>query len=168
MTAFEISDIKSFMSRLFGSPLFDHFLLAEATIQTVATYHIDGQLNRSFFSEKELEEKHLSDCPCAPFSLLRESCFTMMKGKNVPLSFQFVFQLSPENMARTLNTSGSTFTSDDVSAMFINLNYKNGKLICTTGISYKLFSMDKSLDREWDALVEKFFKKNRIEIDPVQ
>lgn len=167
MTAFEISEIKAFMSRLLGSPLFDHFLLSEATIQTVVTYHIDGQLHPSFFPAEELEERHLSNCPCAPFSLLRESCFAMMKGKNVPLSFQFIFQLSPENMARTLAQSSSPFTSEDISAMFINLNYKNGKLICTTGISYKIFSMDKSLEQEWDALVEKFFKKNRIEIDPV-
>lgn len=81
----------------------------------------------------------------------------MMKGRNVPLYFQFVFQLSPENMQRTLAQCDSSFTPSDISAMFINLTFKDGKLTATTGISYRIFSLDKSLEQAWDKLVEKFF-----------
>lgn len=168
MTAFEICDIKQFMNKLLASPLFDNFLLSEATIQTGVTYQIDGLLQSSFYQEEQLEELGLNKYKYIPFSLVRSNCFDLMKGKNVPLSFRFVFLLSPENMANTLAQTSSSFSEADVSGMFINLNFKNGKLICTTGISYKIFSIDKTLEQEWDRLVERFFKKNMLEIQPVE
>ncbi|MBQ8663162.1 MAG: hypothetical protein IJ471_04830 [Eubacterium sp.] len=167
MTAFTISDIKQFMNRLLGSPLFDNFLLSEAMIQTGVTCQIDGSLQKSFYTEEQLEELGITDYPYAPFSLVRGNCFDLMKGKHVPVSFRFVFLLSPENMANTLEHSHSSFTANDISGMFINLNYRGGKLTCTTGISYKTFSMDKTLEQEWDVLVERFFKKSQIEMEPV-
>lgn len=167
MTAFTISDIKQFMNRLLGSPLFDNFLLSEAMIQTGITHQIDGSLQKSFYTEEQLEELGIADYPFAPFSLVRGNCFDLIKGKNVPLAFRFVFLLSPENMVNTIERSHSNFKTSDISGMFINLNYKNGKLTCTTGISYKTFSLDKSLEQEWDMLVERFFKKNQIDIEPI-
>ena len=163
MTALEISEIKPFMAQFLGGTLFDHFLLSEATIHTFSAYHIDGRLLKDFYSSEELEAHGLTDLPCIPFSLVRETCFSMMKGRNVPLYFQFVFQLSPENMQRTLAQCDSSFTPSDISAMFINLTFKVGKLTATTGISYRIFSLDKSLEQAWDKLVEKFFRKHDIE-----
>lgn len=167
MTAFEICDIKQFMNRLLGSPLFDNFLLSEAVIQTNITYQIDGKLQTSFYQEEQLETMRLTDCPYVPFSLVRSNCFDLIKGKNVPLSFRFVFLLSPENMANTIEHNHGSYQPGDVSGMFININYRNGKLTCTTGISYKIFSIDKSLEQEWDELVERFFKKNQIPIETI-
>lgn len=163
MTAFEISELGSFMAKLLKTPLFDNFLLVEATVQTSVTFHIDGQLHPEFFSEEECTEKGLTDCPCAPFSLVRETCFSMIKGRNTPVSFQFIFQLSPENAANTLAKSRSGFTPEDITGMFINLNYKNRKLTATTGISYKTFTLEKTLEKEWDALVEKFLQINQVQ-----
>ena len=163
MTAFEICEIKSFMTQFLGSSLFDHFLLSEATIHTFSAYHIDGRLLKDFYSSEELEEQGLTDLPCVPFSLVRETCFSMMKGRNVPLYFQFVFQLSPENMQRTLSQCNTTFTPSDISAMFMNITFKDGKLTVTTGISYRIFSLDKSLEHAWDQLAERFFRKHGID-----
>lgn len=165
MTAFEISDIKHFMSQLLGTSLFDHFLLTEGIISTGITYTIDGHINDSFYSEADIENLRLQNLSYLPFGQLRGTCFSIIKGKNTPVSFHFVFMLSPENMKHTLEQSGSSFTANDISGMFINLTFKNQKLICTTGISYKLFSTDKTLDHEWDLLVEKFFRKHQIPIE---
>ena len=85
-----------------------------------------------------------------------------MKGKKKPGYFKFVFLLSPQNQASTVEKSGSNFSNDDIRAMYLNLVYKNDTLTCTTGISYKLFSLDKTLEQEWDRLVLLFFKKNHI------
>lgn len=167
MTAFEIKDIKQFMNRLLGSNLFDNFLLSEAVIVSNITYQLDGSLQKSFYSEETLEELGIKDYSFVPFSLVRTNCFDLIKGKNTPLSFRFVFLLSPENMANTIARSHSQFHVSDVSGMFINLNYRGGKLTCTTGISYKTFSMEKTLEQEWDALVEAFFKKNQIDIESI-
>ena len=42
MRAFQIQDVKSFMSHLLLSNTFDRFLLTEASITTFNTFFIDG------------------------------------------------------------------------------------------------------------------------------
>ena len=51
--------------------------------------------------------------------------------------------------------------------MYLHFTYKNDVLICTTGISYRLFSLDKSLEQEWDRLVLIFLRQNGIAAEPV-
>ena len=36
------------------------------------------------------------------------------------------------------------------------------QLLCTTGTSLKIFTLDKQLDRVWDEMVRKFFRKNQV------
>lgn len=165
MTVFEISGIRHFMSRLLGSSLFDHFLLVEGSINAGITYTLDGRINKSFFPETDMEELHLQNLDCIPFSCVRNTCFEIIRGKNTPVSFHFVFKLSPENMAHTIKCCNTSFVPDDISGMFLNINFKDGRLTCTTGISYRLFSADRSLEHEWDRLAVRFFRKNQIEIE---
>jgi predicted fused transcriptional regulator/phosphomethylpyrimidine kinase len=73
-----------------------------------------------------------------------------------------VLALSPENLHRTLESIGSSFTEDDISGVFLNIRYQNQLLSLTTGISYKIFSVDKTLDAEWDRLVKQFLKQHEI------
>lgn len=162
MIALELVDIKDFMNKLLRSEVFDHFLLQEATIHSSASYVIDGKINRSFYSQQELEELHLENNSYLPFSMLRTNCFDLIKGKRTPTSFRFVFMLSSENLERTLASIGSSFTASDLSGVFLNLKYQNQLLTLTTGISYRIFSPDKTLDNEWDYLVQKFLKQNQI------
>ena len=39
--------------------------------------------------------------------------------------------------------------------MYLNLNYDGTRLTCTTGISLKLFTMDKTLEKAWDDAAQK-------------
>ena len=50
MIALQIKEVKSFMGKLLGTECFDSFLLEEAVITTYNTFHIDGRINREFFS----------------------------------------------------------------------------------------------------------------------
>ncbi len=70
--------------------------------------------------------------------------------------------LSPQNTANTLLHSESGFTESDIKGIFLNLTFQNGQLLLTTGISYASFSMDHTLDQEWDLLVKKFLNKYAI------
>ena len=167
MTAFEIPELGVFMPKLLKTSLFDPFLLVEATVRTSVTWQVDGRLHLEFFSEQEREEKRLQDCPCTPFSLVRETVFSMMKGKNLPLSFQFVFLLAPENTGKLLAEAGLGSAADAVSGLHLNLNYRNGKLTATTGVSYRTFTRDKAAEQEWDAAVEKFFRTNHIAAESI-
>lgn len=162
MIAIQLIDVKDFMHKLLCSQLFDHFLLKEALIRTYTDFSIDGRLNHDFFHTEDPAYEQLKDLAMAPFSLLRPACFQLIKGSHTPLGFQFIFLLSPQNQRRTIENSGCSFQPEDVTGMFLNLKYQDQTLTCTTGISYRTFSLDKSLEHEWDRLIPVFFKNHQI------
>ena len=162
MIALKISEIKDFMNKLLCQEVFDHFLLQEAVIHTNAAYQINGTIPPDFYSEDELEENGLTGLVFLPYGLLRSQCFNLIKGKKTPSSFKFSLLLSPNNLKRTLAQTGSSFTENDISAIFLNIRFQNGELTITTGISYRIFSTDKSLEHEWDLLVKKFLRNHTI------
>ena len=161
MISIELTDTKDFMNKLLRTEIFDNFLLQEAVITKAASYVIDGHLQKGFYSSTELEENGIAGYSILPFRMLRTNCFDLIKGRQAPSSFKFVFLLSPENMEHTLSLH-SAFTVSDISGFFINIRYQNKLLTLTTGISYNIFSVDKTLDSEWDKLVMKFLANNDI------
>lgn len=162
MIALQITDIGLFMNRLLKDGIFDHFLLQEAVVAQAVTYHIDGTVNTDFFDENEGMPAGMSGLKYIPFERVRPICFELIRGKKKPGYFKFVFLLSPENQKNTVERSGSSFQDGDITAMYINLIYRNNALLCTTGIACRLFSLDKTLDREWNRLVQVFFKQHGI------
>ena len=160
MIALNISE--DFMNKLLCTETFDNFLLKEATIQSSMTYSLDGTLNQDFFSSEELETNGLSGLAFLPYGQVRTQCFDLIKGKRTPSYFKFVLLLSPINLARTLEQTHSSFTPEDITGMFVNLKFQGGKLLLTTGISYRIFSVDKSLEQEWDSLMKRFLKNHEI------
>lgn len=167
MIALELTDVKDFMNRLLRSEVFDHFHLQEAVITSGATYTINGQITKGFYSEDELSELQLEGCRFLPFSMLKTNCFDLIKGKKTPSAFRFVFLLSPENMEKTLTAVGSSYKVSDVTGMYINLKYQNQLLSLTTGIAYNIFSTDKTLENEWDKMVIKFLKQHEIAYEEI-
>ena len=167
MIALKLIDIKHFMNQLLRSETFDHFLLQEAMIHTSAIYTINGQINKDFFSKEELEELQLNKQRFLPFSMLRANCFDLIKGKKTPSAFRFVFLLSPSNQENTITSISSSYTTSDINGMYINLKYQNQLLTLTTGVSYTIFSTDKTLEKEWDNMVIKFLKQHEIAFEEI-
>lgn len=162
MIALKITDIKNFMNQFLGSDTFDSFLLLEAVIRKDATFTIDGHLNTDYYSSTELEENGLAGCEILSFRTLRPVCYQLIRGSHTPASFRFVLALSPEQTASTLQQSASGLGSRDVAGILFNLNFHEGTLTLTTGISYRTFTMDHTLDHEWDSLLQKFLNRHRI------
>ncbi len=167
MIALELTDVKDFMNKLLRSEVFDHFHLQEAVITSGATYTINGQITKGFYSEEELAELELMGCRFLPFSMLKTNCFDLIKGKKTPSAFRFVFLLSPKNTEKTLTAVGSSYKASDVTGMYINLKYQNQLLSLTTGIAYNIFSTDKTLENEWDKMVIKFLKQHEIAYEEI-
>lgn len=162
MIALELTDIKLFMNALLNGTIFDNFLLQEAVINSNVSYVIDGHLNKGFYTEEELEELHLTKDSILPFSLLKGNCYELIKGKRTPTAFRFVFLLSRENLEKTLYSLSSSYSPEDISGMYVNIKYQNQLLTLTTGISYKIFSTDKSLEQSWDKMIQKFLNQHQI------
>lgn len=162
MIALQLSEIRVFMNKLLCTEIFDNFLLQEASIHGNISYNIEGAIHTDFYSEDELAEEHLTGLSFIPYGKVRTQCFDLIKGKRTPSFFKFVLLLSPENLAKTLQQSGSSFTPSDISAAYLNLKFQNNQLVLTTGISYRIFTTDKSFDYEWDNLIKRFLKSHAI------
>lgn len=159
MTALQISEIKKFMNKLFLSEAFDAFLLSEASFTTFCTFHIDGHFQKDFFQPDEAEEQNMDGQAYALWRQVRPFCLELIRGKHTPLDFKIVFRLAPGNVEKLLRQSGVPLSADDIDGLFLNLHYKEGHLTCTTGTSLRFFTLDKTLDRVWDDMVERYLNK---------
>lgn len=163
MIALQIQDIKNFMSRLLLSQTFDHFLLVEGMITTYNTFRIDGRIHKDFFTEEELEEHELNHREFSLWKDVKPFCLELIKGKKTPLGFKFTFQLSRENTAKLLTSSGITsIQPENVSGLLLNIRYDNGTLNVITATNLNLFTLEKSLEHAWDDMVKRFLKQQEI------
>lgn len=164
MIALHILEVRECMSRLLLSDTFDSFLFVRGDITTFNTFSIDGYLKKDFFDTGEAE-----GCPASrEYSLwgeVRRLCFAIIKGKNTPLGFKFVFCLSGENTARLLAAEKLPLSPEDVRGLYLNLSFDGSALHCTTGTAMNTFTMDKSLEHAWDAMVQKFFHKKGMAVE---
>lgn len=163
MIALKLKNTKNFMSHLLLSDTFDNFLFIEGEIVTFNTFTIDGYIRKEFYGSDP--DDH-ADGDYSSWKQLRELCFSMIKGKRTPLSFRFVFSLSPENITKLINRKALDFQASDVQGLYLNIRFDGTSLQCITGTSLKSFSMDKSLEKEWDSMVPRFFDKNGLAFEP--
>ena len=161
MLALRIIDIKDFMNKLLIGEVFDHFSFIESSITTFNTFTIDVKLQHDFFdtdTKSALLEKS------AEYSLwhdVKPFCFSVIRGKRTPLNFKIVFELSHEQVQSLLRNE--SLPSDiPVRNFYLNIQYKNQTLLCTTGVSYTSFSLDKRLEHLWDDSLVTFFSSHHI------
>ena len=125
----------------------------------------DGRINKNFYTKEEQEDLNLTG-PSAPvlttYASLRPVCFELIKGKKTPLSFRFVFHLSRENTEKILQRADTSFSLADIHALVLTIRYDGAAVMCTTGTSLSVFSMDKSVEHAWDDMVRRFFLKNDL------
>lgn len=168
MIALSITDVKGFMKQLLTMECFDNFLVLETLIATATTFTIDGRLNQEFLEDSENGEVKETDSirdNLQTWGMVRPICFELIKGKKLPLYFKAVLQLSGDNTSRFLNSINTSFSRNDVSGLYMNISFDRKELRIVTGTSVRTFSMDKSLEQEWDSMVKRFLTKNNIEFD---
>jgi len=160
MIALKIEDIRQFTSSLFLGDLFDKFLVREASIVTFNTFTIDGRVKHGYYTEAELEEKKIEEY--SAWAVVKPVCFSLIKGKKLPGSFQIVLQIPPADVERFLSYSQLGIRSEQIKGLYLNIRYEEGRLNCVTGTSINFFTLDKSLDAEWDEAVKRFFREKGI------
>lgn len=153
------------MGKLLLSDIFDHFLMIEGNITTFNTFSIDGTLHKEFFPFGETEESDSPDRMFSYWEAVKPFCYELIKGKKTPLAFRFVFRLSAQNTEKFLTKTKSGFTAMDNAGLFLNIKFEAASLTCTTGISIPQFTLDKTLENEWDLMVKRFFLKHNINFE---
>lgn len=154
-------ETKDLMTKLLASETFDNFLLVESTITTANTFSIDGRINREFVEDLSTGEEAILD-DYRKWGELRKLCFELVKGKVLPVFFKAVLQLSQKNKESFLQSIGNPLSPDDVAGLCMNISFDRKECKIVTGTSIKTFTLDKTVDREWDDMVKKFLVKNEI------
>lgn len=161
MLALEIIDIKDFMNKLLVSEVFDRFSFVEATITTFNTFTIDGKLQHDFFDTDTKAALLEKSTEYSLWQDIKSYCFSIIRGRRTPLNFKIVFELS-HNQVQSLLKNETSAADIPVRNFYLNIQYKNQTLLCTTGVSYASFSMDKRLEHLWDDSLITFFSSHHI------
>lgn len=151
------------MRKLLLQDIFDKFELVEGEVVTKAAWTVDGSLHKDFFGEEETDQTPARDY-CL-WGELRPVIYEMIKGKTLPVKFSFVLRLPDAGMQRMLEKHQLTQLSDTLAGLFLNIRYQNRKLNCTTGLSYKSFVLDKSMDKIWDEAAGHFLQQHQIKTE---
>ena len=141
------------MNDLLVNERYDSFQLFEARIKTGLDYYIRGKINKEFFDydiKDSLEEYEL-------WGNVKETVFSLMKGKRLPVSFKIILMFNNENVERLIEMNNLPVAPTDITGLFYNINYEDEKLSVTTGTSLKVFTLDKTLDNLWDDTVGKYY-----------
>lgn len=152
MNSINITDIKSFMSKLLIKEDFDFFLVEEASITTFNTFNIDGHIIKSYYEPNELEE--LQDTSLSSWGAIKHICFFLIKGKRTPSRFKFVFKANADIVSKIISSEALSFNENDIAGLYLNIKYENNSLNCITAISMNTFTMDKTIEKAWDKYIE--------------
>lgn len=156
MLSIQVSDSKDFMSHLLSRDTFDHFYFIEASIKMGVSYQIQGRINEGFYDTNVEQTLNREFCY---WKEIRGRIFDIIKGKRLPLSCKIVFGLPKQSVSYLIAHSNSSFHEEDIEGLYVNILYDPKNLLITTGVSYRNFSLDKSLEYAFDEYLAKFLKE---------
>lgn len=162
MRAFKVTETGNFMTKLLSGRSFDSFLLEEASLNMQVSWHLDGRINKSFYSNEEWEDSTLHPYPLAAWSQVRGHLRELIRGKKAPASLSIILQAKPETVESILKSEGFPQLADVIGAMVLNIRYDGSEVTLVSAISLKSFTMDKNADRIWDETMEHYLTSREI------
>ncbi|MCC8104547.1 MAG: DUF5721 family protein [Clostridiales bacterium] len=162
MRSFQIQDNLGFMKKLLTDDTFDTFLLSEASITTFVAFQIDGVFHPEYLGTAEAEQLGAEGSGYTLWRRVRPFFFELTKGKNTPLKFRIVFRLAPHNIGKLIMQNGLSISMDQVDGLFLSIHFDGKAITCVSGVSMKVFTLDKTLEHAWDEMLEKFFRREQI------
>lgn len=143
-----VNNTKNFMSLILKNSTFDSFEVRLINIQTFVSFEINCRLDKDYCEEESslLHEFSL-------WSELKPYIFQIIKGTKPPKSFKIILSLDS-------NKKEAVF--QNASALFFNILFDGKNIICSTGVSQKNFSLDKTLEYSWDNYISNFLSENNI------
>lgn len=139
------------MAHLLLKPTFHYYSFIEGEVTTFNKFHINGRIHKDFFDEQP--EKEYSS-----WKEVQEYFLAVIRGKRKPLNFKLILSLAQEDFAAFLNSRNLSFRREEIRGLYLNFRYDGSNLQCVTGVSLNTFTMDKSLEQEWDGYAEELLK----------
>ena len=163
MLALKINTTKTFMHKLLIGDAFHVFSLVEASITTFNQFHIDGKLHMDFFDTDTEQQLSADKIIYSSWGDVKAYCYSIIRGKLPPLQFKFIMRLSPSQINILPANNISSFSDSELSDLFLNIQFKNNELLCTTGIFSQVFTLDKTSETTWNNAVLDFFRYHQID-----
>lgn len=163
MLALKINTTKTFMHKLLIGDAFHVFSLVEASITTFNQFHIDGKLHMDFFDTDTEQQLSADKIIYSSWGDVKAYCYSIIRGKLPPLQFKFIMRLSPSQINILPANNIFSFSDSELSDLFLNIQFKNNELLCTTGIFSQVFTLDKTSETTWDNVVLDFFRYHQID-----
>ena len=160
MLSIQIQDVKEFMNQLLRADLFHPFYLWEASIKTGVSYHVDGRLNEDFYNTDELEALPQTDY--ISWAQIKPQIFSIIKGSKTPLSMKIILMLSKAGTNQLLTKYNLPLSDENINGLFLNIYYDGTNLSCTTGVSYRTFTLDKRLETVFEESIQTFLRSAGI------
>lgn len=160
MIALKILEVGQFMKKLLSEDAFDGFCLCEGTVDTYASFSLAGRLNRDYYSDDEWEV--LDGREYALWKEMKPFVYSLLKGQRLPAGFALTLQLSDQNTQWLLSRYHLESLADQLKGLYLNIRYKRGGLSCITGLSYRTFVLDKTLEQVWDDTARRFLKQKGV------
>ena len=146
MISVRITDIKDCMYKLLSQDTFDRFCLVEAGVRMGISYHIDGHKNPDFYDSDPEGDGAGGEEYCL-WKDVRPYIYQIIRGKRQPVSFRIILAFPRKSIAYYIKESRCSFQAEDVEGIYLNILFEPGNLRITTGISCRVFSMDRSLEQ---------------------
>lgn len=168
MIALQINAKGAFMTALLSSDTFDSFLLQEAVLKMNVTWTIDGRLNQGFYDTEVWEDRERRPYDFVRWQDIRPRLHEIVKGKRLPESFSFVLALKPQYLQPLFAQAMEPELADVVKDLILTIRYRDGQLTLLTGVSTKVFTLNKNADILWDGTARKFLKTRGLEFEELQ
>ena len=168
MRSFTILETRPFMSMLFAGALFHDFEVVEADIVTFAAIHVDGTFYPEYYDQEDTSQEEQpaeSQKRFIPWSRLQPYAFELIRGKHTPVRLKLVLRLPDILTEQFLQQSSLPFSPADIAGLYLNITYDREHVVCISGLSTRLFTMDQSLTYAWDEKVRDLLAGNHIAIE---
>ena len=133
----DIKEPKDFFKKLLKDDIFDKFL-------------VHGVEVLSFMQFEITRDTVGNNCT---WGVLRPYVFNIIKGANLPrlINISLMFD-EPQSL------------HNNAKALFLNIYFENNVGHITTGVSQKIFDLDKSLEHMWEDYIKQFLNNNKIDM----
>lgn len=153
-------DTKAFMNCLLRSEAFDQFLLYEMSLDVLHHFQFDGEINKDYLSsdEQEIYENQTY----ITWVSLKPQITSILKQSHTPTNIKITMSLNHAATADIQQRLIGEQATYPVQGFLINIAFDGIKARVTTGVNYSQFILDKSIEKAFDSMIEKFFKKQEL------
>jgi hypothetical protein len=148
MLGIYIKTIRDFSRLLFLESAFDDFLLSEGRFVTSFTTDFDGSATAED-----------AETPYIRWEQVRPLAFQLIKGKVPPRSFSLALVCPAGKTKALLAQGGEPADEDALPLLFLNIRYREEKLMLTTGLSEKTFRPHSGAGALWDRQVRRMLEE---------